>query len=402
MPAFKASTTNYTINVTNSVQEITVNPVAADPDATVQVNGTKVVSGGSFYYPVPVGASNILVTVNASDGTTAKTYVITVNRPAFTTNDNLSSLFTTGGQFTPNFSPSITSYSATSNYGQTSMQIVAGVADPAATIKINGVAAVSGQASAPVALAEGANTINVVVTAGDKITSKTYTINETRLPPSNNADLSSLWSYQGTPSPAFSAAITNYTMTVPYATSSVTVGDWAADQYAKLKVNGTAYTSGEAIPPFALAVGSFTINFVVTATDGKTTKTYTLTVTRLPASNDAGLSALTLSTDGLSPAFTTANTDYTVLEPSSVSSLVVTPTADFTGSTLTMNGVAATSGVGKSISLATGTNTITIVVTAQDGTTTKTYTIEANRLSPSANVADASLSFTNPVEKAND
>ncbi|MEJ7627581.1 MAG: cadherin-like beta sandwich domain-containing protein [Ferruginibacter sp.] len=97
-------------------------------------------------------------------------------------------------------------------------------------------------------------------------------------------------------------------------------------------------------------------------------------------SNNADLSNLTLSSGLLSPTFTSNTTSYTASVANSVSSLTVTPTSSQASATITVNGIAVTSGSPSgSISLNVGTNTITTVVTAEDGITTKTYTVTVTR-----------------------
>ena len=67
------------------------------------------------------------------------------------------------------------------------------VADATATIKVNGVPVARG--SVAISLSVGSNPINVVVTAQDGTTLKTYSIAVTRAA-SSNADLSNLTSDQ--------------------------------------------------------------------------------------------------------------------------------------------------------------------------------------------------------------
>src|SRR5690606_34014361 len=65
--------------------------------------------------------------------------------------------------------------------------------------------------------------------------------------------------------------------------------------------------------------------------------------------------------------------------------------------TITVNGTAVTSGnASGAIALNVGSNTITTVVTAQDGTTTKTYTVTVNR----ANIPAPVISFFTPIQGA--
>ncbi len=95
---------------------------------------------------------------------------------------------------------------------------------------------------------------------------------------------------------------------------------------------------------------------------------------------DAALSGLTISDGTLSPAFAQNTYSYTASVPYSVSKIKVTPTVHEAHATVTVNGTSATSGTASGdISLNVGSNTIPVTVTAQDGSTTKTYTVAVNR-----------------------
>ena len=124
-------------------------------------------------------------------------------------------------------------------------------------------------------------TINTVVTARDGITKRTYAIIVTRAP-SANALLSAitLTSASTLTNTGTSGSTTTYTTSVGNATTSVTVTPITIDANAKVKVNGVAVISGTSSGSIALAVGANTINTVVTAQDGTTTRTYSITVTR--------------------------------------------------------------------------------------------------------------------------
>ena len=68
-------------SVANSVTSLTVTPTAAEAHATIQVNGTTVVSGSaSGAMDLGVGQNTVTTVVTAQDGTTSKTYTITVTR----------------------------------------------------------------------------------------------------------------------------------------------------------------------------------------------------------------------------------------------------------------------------------------------------------------------------------
>ena len=82
---------------------------------------------------------------------------------------------------------------------------------------------------------------------------------------------------------AFAPETTTYPVAVPYAVAGVTVTPTASDSGATVTVNGGEVSSGEASAAIALPVGETRIEVVVTAQNGTTTRTYTVTVTRAPA-----------------------------------------------------------------------------------------------------------------------
>ena len=214
--------------------------------------------------------------------------------------------------------------------------------------------------------------------------------------PTGNADLSGFSASAGAFNVAFAANTTSYTLSVPNATASTTLTPTVDTPGATVTVNGVAVASGAASAPVALNVGSNTIATVVTALDGVTTKTYTVTVTRAapPLSSNADLSNLALSAGFLGPAFASGTTSYTASVPFATTALTVTPTVADATATVTVNGVATPSGgAAGPIALAVGTNTITIVVTAQDGTT-KNYVVNVTRLPPSSNADLSALSLS--------
>ncbi|TAF98378.1 MAG: hypothetical protein EAZ47_00450, partial [Bacteroidetes bacterium] len=206
---------------------------------------------------------------------------------------------------------------------------------------------------------------------------------------SNNADLSNLTTTAGNLTPSFAAATSAYTASVANATTSVTVTPTRAEANAtiQVRVNGGSYssiTSGSASGALALNVGSNTIDILVTAQNATSTKVYTITVIRA-ASTNADLSALTTTAGSLTPSFAAATTAYTASVANATTSVTVTPTvADATATMqVQVNGGAFTSVTSGSASgnlaLNVGSNTINITVTAQDGITTKTYTITVTR-----------------------
>ncbi len=214
---------------------------------------------------------------------------------------------------------------------------------------------------------------------------------------SNDATLSAMTLSSGTLAPTFASATTSYTATVSNATSSITVTPTRnqANATIQARVNGGTYssvTSGSASGSLALNVGTNTVDVLVTAQDGTTTKTYTTTVTR--QSNDASLSAMSISAGTLTPSFASGTITYTATVPYTSSSITVTPTRNEANAIIqarvnsgSFSAVTSGSPSG-SLALNVGPNTVDVLVTAQDGTT-KTYTTTVTR---TAVATDATLS----------
>ncbi|MFN0130340.1 MAG: cadherin-like beta sandwich domain-containing protein [Verrucomicrobiales bacterium] len=104
---------------------------------------------------------------------------------------------------------------------------------------------------------------------------------------------------------------------------------------------------------------------------------------------DANLADLVLSAGTLSPAFAAATTSYMASVSATTASVTVTPiTADATA-TVQVNGVPVASGSASgAIALSVGSNLLTIAVTAEDGVTTKTYTVNVTRSAPGPGAVD--------------
>lgn len=95
---------------------------------------------------------------------------------------------------------------------------------------------------------------------------------------------------------------------------------------------------------------------------------------------DVSISNLTISSGVLSPAFNPDVTSYATAVANSVSTLNVTPTVAALNLAITVNGTTVASGLPHTVSLNVGSNTITIVVAGQVGST-KTYNLTVTRAS---------------------
>jgi alpha-tubulin suppressor-like RCC1 family protein len=323
-----------------------------------------------------VGSNPVTVLVAAESGA-EKDYTVIVKRPAASTNANLANLTLSSGWLSPALNLDTTSYTAEVAYAIPSITVTATVSGLNASLTIKGTPVTSGAASDSIALSPGNNRIDVVVTAEDGTTTKTYTVTVNRIAASTNANLAGLSLSSGTLSPGFAADTTSYSTEIPYSISSITVTPVVAGLNAKVKVNGTTVVSGTASSSLNMSIGDNTISVAVTAESGAT-KTYTISVNRL---NIYGyLSSLTVS-QGVLPFFNKDVTSYSMDVPDSVTAITVTPVASSSvHSLIEVNGSPVASGAPSGlIDLSMGSNTITIIVTGDDGTHS-TYSLLINRI----------------------
>ena len=332
--------------------------------------------------PLAVGDGNVIaVVVTAQDGEATTTYTVTVTR-AGSGDASLSALSLSGVTLSPVFASGTMAYTTSVVHAVTETTVTAtAVAGAAYVVKLNGV--VDQDGIVPLAVGDG-NVIAVVVTAQDGKTTQSYSVTVTRAG-SADATLSALSLSGVTLSPAFASGTTEYTASVGHAVAETTVTATAVAGVAyEVKLNGVVDQDG--IVP--LAVGDKNvISVVVAAQDGETTETYSVTVTRA-GSADASLSALSFSGVTLSPGFVSGTTAYTASVGHAVAETTLTATLADAGAAyeVKLNGVVDQDGI---VPLAVGDgNVIAVVVTAQDGEATTTYTVTVTR----AGSGDASLS----------
>ena len=273
---------------------------------------------------------------------------------------------------TPVFAAGTTAYTASVANSVTESTLTATLADAGAAyeVKLNGVVYQDG--IVPLAVGDG-NVITVVVTAQDGETTQTYRATVTRAGLAD-ASLSSLSLTGVTLTPAFATGTTAYTASVGSSVTETTVTPTAAAGATyEVKLNGVAVRDGIV----GLAVGAGNVIAVeVTAQDGESTQTYTVTVTRAGFA-DASLSALSLSGVTLTPAFTSG---ITASVANGVAETTVAATAsDANASVEVTPEDADDQTLGDQVNLAVGETAISVEVTAEDRETTQTYTVTVTR-----------------------
>ena len=205
---------------------------------------------------------------------------------------------------------------------------------------------------------------------------------------STDAELSALSLSPGTLDPAFDRMTHSYTASVEHLQSPITLIATASDPVnAKVEfldgddmplADADGNTAGHQVD---LAVGENTSKIKVTAEDGLTTRTYTLVVTRAGPNTDLsdlrvnGVSVPGFDSDvrykssgvqrGVAASVAHATIEGVTDDPDAAVAYLGTDTDEMTD--------------GHQVNLSEGRNEISIVVTAADGVTTRTYLLSVNR-----------------------
>lgn len=217
----------------------------------------------------------------------------------------------------------------------------------------------------------GKNTFYIKVTAADKKTTKTYTLNITRKDTSTDATLSNLgirpkeYDFTG-----FKPSTTDYKVEVPNKQEKITIYASRTDAEATI----------EGIGEKTLKLGENKFEIKVTAADKKTTKTYNLTVTRKEDEEEpqddeeeqtasvTGVTNITVEGFSLTPKFAPETYEYSIDVPADTEKLNVEVESD--------KGI-ETEVVGNE-ELKAGENVITILVRDTKTDATTIYQIKAN------------------------
>lgn len=292
------------------------------------------------YTVVPIDAENaaIFVHVTAPDSQTQTTYSILVHLHPLGTDAYLTSI-TADGVLLTGFQSTKYDYS---------IELPAGSAIP----QIASVACEGAYVETTAMTVGATTTVAFTVTSEDENTQSSYTVQITVLP-SEMSTLDNLF-VNNAAVEGFSADQLAYNIELPYGTT-----DMPAIDYVLADKNSTA----------SVTTGEWTATITVTAEDGTHTTTYTLVFT-IAKSTNADLAAILLDGEPMAN-FYADEYSYTVQLPYGAEVPVVTAQAADAAATVEINGN-------------------TIVVTAEDGVTKNTYTVEFVNL-PSTNATLLSI-----------
>lgn len=302
------------------------------------------------------GSNSIGTSLTAS--AISKTITIVESEQTKSSNADLSNLSVSGYTLSPSFKSATTSYSISVPNKTKSIDVKAIASDSRAKVTISG----------NNNLSVGKNNVLVEVTAEDG-NKKTYKIEVTRASASNNTSTptakssnNNLASISGISGLGFDAQKTDYTVELPFETSSLNVSATPEDSKAKVNISNGSITN--------LEVGKTqTITITVTAEDSSI-KIYTIKVTRSSYKSETGLKELKVNDQELLDGDTSKDT-YKVTVPSDTKTLDISAIPISEGSTVKIKG---------DTNLKDGNNTVIVEVTDKNGFT-KSYTIDVERKS---------------------
>ncbi|NDC18921.1 MAG: hypothetical protein EBZ87_01460, partial [Microbacteriaceae bacterium] len=329
---------NDVVTVPNGTSSVAVSALALDPKATVVVTGNSSLS---------VGSNSVTVTVTAEDGSNS-TYTFTV-LVSLSTNTAVTSITIDGVDRTSNYPDS-----------QTTAKLANSVAVEVVTEDADASYTVSG--ASPLTPGEN-NTITITVTApsGDTTTYVRYVY----VP-----SLSSNTGIVGVMLDGVTFNLYDEPFYFPNGTTSIDVLVVLEDETASYVVDGNS----------GLTTGGNIVGIIVTAENGD--QTYTAFEVVVAQSSNTGIVSLTI--DGVDRTSSSSEVQTT---PKAATSVVVAVVTEDVDSTFVVSG---------DQNLSTGTNVITVIVTAPDGST-ETYERSVSVPVLSSNTALSSLTVDGVV-----
>ena len=307
----------------NEVAVVTVTATTTDSRASLTLPTDADAGTAGVQVNLDVGDNTATLTVTAEDGSTTATYTVTVTRadetdppavdPSDTTAPQLTSATVDGDELTLTYSealdtgsePAVSAFSVSMTDSVTSTTSIAAVSTvdvTGADVVLTLAAAVRNNDTVTVsytvpdetnseAVIEDPAGLNAAALSSQSVTNVTAaaadaTLSALALALSAGSDALSL-------TPAFDAAETSYSASVVNEVTSVTVTAAVTDSRASLALptDDDTVTDGVQVN---LTVGANAITVTVTAEDGSTTGTYTVTVSRADETNPPQLSSATV------------------------------------------------------------------------------------------------------------
>ncbi|RYE19676.1 MAG: hypothetical protein EOP51_19420, partial [Sphingobacteriales bacterium] len=339
---FHTDSLNYSATVSSADSVIIFKPTINGPGVTLTINNAPVTD--SLAVPVTVGDNAITATVITTGDNDTKTYTFhilrermapPVNRPLSNNASVKQFKFSTGTALIIT-KKAVRPYATSVAFNQPSIRLTTTAIDSNATVTVNGIAIAQKNPSQLIPLDSIDTNIDVVITAQDGETSKTYKLVVSRKG-SNNATIKQLKVNSNSTVVAGTLPGTFITTINPDITT-IRLTTAAIDSNAAIKVNGIPVAQHALSEPVALPGVENNIDVVITAQDGKTVKTYTLIVKRT-ASNNASIKQFKLTSIGTVKLGTGKGNFFISVDANTPSVRLTTLAAD-SNATVKVNGIA--------------------------------------------------------------
>ncbi len=338
LPMFNETTIFYEVKVPNRITDLNqlhIEAITEDTNATFEILG----QSGALVVGTP---REVIVRVTAEDRVHTKDYTLSITRQeAIEENLALLKLETNRGELTPTFNSDTLNYTLEVENHISDIIVTAEALSDSVTVIGTG----------KYNLKVGKNGISVFVIGSDGV-QRDYQIVVTRKK-SSDATLSSLVVKSHILSPTFNKNTKNYTLKTSLNELTFTTITPTESESTYVISGNENFQTGENI-----------VTIEVTAPDGETKKTYTLTVTKEGSKNN-NLKSLEVEGYVIRPVFHKGVTFYAVEVENNVNSVMIKASAEDNNAIITGDGL-------KTIS--TGENYFDIIVQSEAGTK-KTYRV---------------------------
>lgn len=388
----------YTLRIPHEVEEVSLTPIAEDEHATITygdhfyMDHMSTISGEAVNFSLgDEGESHMIYfKVSAQDGIESITYRIELRRASSPDNDLLGMTLAPDLLLQPAFDSEVTQYTLEVGHEVDRLTFTPLASSGHARVQMkhrhasdeeDGAYQEMTEANADyvAGLQVGTTYVTALVTAQNGHL-QLYGFRIVRAASGNNRLLSLQSDAAVDLEPAFDNDATEYNVRVPNHTETISITAIVEDSSAVIRVDGIVVASGDRSAPVSLASGRNEIPVLVTAANGEE-RLFRIIAEREP-SMDARLSGLALS-DGavLTPDFDPEELSYLATVDYDTNSMQVLPATLHSGAAaaVAFNGVPLTS-PDQSVTLTVGDdNVFTIEVTAEDGATTRSYSLQVTR-----------------------
>ena len=365
-PTFNKNTLTYEVTVPAGTTVAYIDATPEDENAAV---------GGAGYVQISSMKTVQKIIVSAENGD-ERTYTLTINREPSSVCD-LADLIPSSGVLEPSFAYDTTDYTLELSNADDYLSFTVSKLDENSTVT-----GIEKQA-----VPDGESTRIIVVTAEDGKTFKTYTVKVNRVR-TDDARLKELKVKDYEISPEFDKDTYSYTITVPNSKKTFTKDDI---ETATPIQSGAVVSYDNDLSLSTKVTNSFHVK--VLAADGVTKKSYTINIVRTKGSS-IKINSLTPSTGTLDPTFSMDTDTY---------SLTLGNDDDYLSFDVQTEDDQAVVVGNEKQEVPDRESTRTITITAEDGSSTKTYTININRIrTDDARLKELTLNSNYTIDKTFD